>query len=343
MDAIAQSSALDRAALFRRAEAVSQRHHATIIEKDFWVCWTLRRMFEVMQFRPHLIFKGGTSLSKVYRAIERFSEDVDLSLSRRDLGFADDKDPEQAGISNKEARRRLEALVAQCREAVHDRLVPQLRRDFATVLGAAGWSVDLDADDPQTVIFAYPPSELSRGLAYVRSSIRLEMGARSDDWPAEDAVVTPYAAEVFPDVFAAPTCRVRTLLAERTFWEKATLLHAEAHRPPSKPARERLSRHYYDLYRLALQAAGQRALEQPELLARVVTHKSFFFAQSWANYETARPGTFRLVPPESRQAELRRDYGDMEAMIFGEAPAWDDIIQGLQQLEDRINARQAGP
>lgn len=338
MDAVAGSSARERAQLFEAAEARQvPRIAAPLIEKDFWVCWALRRLFEVLQFRPHLIFKGGTSLSKVYHAIERFSEDVDLSLSRGDLGFADDKDPEQAGISNKEARRRLEALVAQCREVVRDRLVPELRRDFATVLGAAGWSVDLDADDPQTVVFTYPPSELSRGLSYVRPAIRLEMGARSDDWPAADAGITPYAAEVFPNLFAVPTSRVRTLLAERTFWEKATLLHAETHRPSDKPARERLSRHYYDLYRLAQQSAGQRALEQPELLARVVTHKSFFFAQSWAHYETARPGSFRLVPPESRRAELRRDYGDMEAMIFGEAPAWDDILQGLQQLEDRIN------
>ena len=166
MDAVAGSSARERAQLFEAAEARQvPRIAAPLIEKDFWVCWALRRLFEVLQFRPHLIFKGGTSLSKVYHAIERFSEDVDLSLSRGDLGFADDKDPEQAGISNKEARRRLEALVAQCREVVRDRLVPELRRDFATVLGAAGWSVDLDADDPQTVVFSLPRCSLRhRGL-----------------------------------------------------------------------------------------------------------------------------------------------------------------------------------
>jgi hypothetical protein len=166
MDRIAGIEAADRADLFRRAASgITPALIPQMIEKDFWVCWALRRLFEVLQFRPHLIFKGGTSLSKVYRAIERFSEDVDLSLSRGDLGFADDKDPEQAGISNKEARRRLEALVAQCREAVRDRLVPELRRDFATVLGAAGWSVDLDADDPQTVVFSLPRCSLRhRGL-----------------------------------------------------------------------------------------------------------------------------------------------------------------------------------
>ena len=338
MDAVAQSPAMDRGALFRRSEAVTQHGcHASIIEKDFWVCWALRRIFEVLQFRPHLIFKGGTSLSKVCRAIERFSEDVDLSLSRRDLGFAEDRDPEQEGISKREARRRLADLVTECQIAVRDKLVPALRDDFASILGETGWSVDLDASDPQTVIFSYPSSEVSGAMPYVRPSIRLEMGARSDDWPAEDADITPYAAEAFPDVFSVRSCRVRTLAAERTFWEKATLLHAECHRPTDKPPRERLARHYYDLFRLSRQPIAERALGQLDLLERVVAHKSFFFAQAWAHYETARPGTFRLVPEEARLDALRRDYEAMSAMIFGEVPEWNDIVQELGRLEVRIN------
>jgi hypothetical protein len=238
MDAIAKAAAEERSLLFRRAETLLPGGiQPAIVEKDFWVCWTLRRVFEVIQFRPHLIFKGGTSLSKVYRAIDRFSEDVDLSLSRRDLGFADDHDPEQPGISRKEAKRRLDALVETCKATVRDKLVPEMRRDLASVLGSRGWSVELDADDPQTVLFAYPATEVSGATPYVRPVIRLEMGARSDDWPAVDAEITPYAAEVLPDVFSIRTCRVRTLAAERTFWEKATLLHAEYHRPADKPSR----------------------------------------------------------------------------------------------------------
>ena len=339
MDLVAQSSATQRAQLFETAGA---RHEppmdAAIVEKDFWVCWTLRRIFDVLQFRPHLIFKGGTSLSKVYRAIERFSEDVDLSLSRRDLGFADDRDPEQAGISKKEAQRRLDALVTECQTVVREKLVPELRRDFAAVLGTAGWSVDLDPADPQTVIFTYPSTEVSGVRPYVRPAIRLEMGARSDDWPAADADLTPYAAETFPDLFTIRSCRVRTLAAERTFWEKATLLHAECHRPPDKPSRERLARHYYDLYRLAQQPIAGHALGQHDLLERVIAHKRFFFAQGWAHYDTARPGTFRVLPAVDRLEALRRDYRDMGTMIFGEAPEWDDIVRGLKKLEKRINS-----
>lgn len=338
MDTVARAPAIERAELFRRAEGVlPQGVRAAVVEKDFWVCWTLRRVFEALQFRPHLIFKGGTSLSKAWRAIDRFSEDVDLSLSRRDLGFADDHDPEQPGISKKEARRRLAALVESCQVAVREKLVPELRSDFATVLGRSDWSVDLDVTDPQTVLFAYPTSELSAGLSYVRPVIRLEMGARSDDWPALDAEIAPYAAEAFPDVFRAPSCRVRTLAAERTFWEKATLLHAECHRPVDKPSRERLSRHYYDLFRLSQLPVADRALAQADLLKRVVAHKSFFFAQGWAHYETAQPGSFRLLPGEERLADLQKDYEAMAPMIFGIPPAWDDIVKGLQKLVERIN------
>ncbi len=253
MDRIAQAPEDERADLFRRAAGILRPERApAIIEKDFWVCWALHRLFDVLQFRPQLIFKGGTSLSKAYNAVERFSEDVDLSLSRRDLGFADDRDPEQPGISGKESRRRIEALVDTCQRAIRDRLLPGLRDDFASIIGPSAWGVELDTIDPQTVIFTYPGSELAGTLPEaIRPAIRLEMGARSDDWPAEEREIRPYAAEAFPAAFTvAASCQVRALDAKRTFWEKATILHAEYHRPADKPLAAGMSRHYYDIYRV---------------------------------------------------------------------------------------------
>ncbi|MFA6318235.1 MAG: nucleotidyl transferase AbiEii/AbiGii toxin family protein [Elusimicrobiota bacterium] len=338
MDSVAKSSPHDRAQLFQAAEArQAPLIPAAIIEKDFWVCWTLHRLFAVLRFRPQLIFKGGTSLSKVFKVIARFSEDVDLSLSRRDLGFADDQDPEQPGLSRSQGKRRLEALVECCKQAVKDKLLPDLRRDFGTVLGPSGWAVELDDEDPQTLIFSYPQSDLTGALEYVRPSIRLEMGARSDDWPAVAADISPYAAASFPKAFTQATCQVRTLSAERTFWEKATLLHAECHRPKDKPSNERLSRHYYDLCCLSRHDLGHQALERGDLLERVVQHKSFFFASAWANYQSAKPGTLRLVPDAERLSALRKDYAAMKAMIFGDPPKWDEIVRELKQLEGQIN------
>jgi len=338
MDSIVRQPPRERGQLFEAAEAKhAHRIIAPIIEKDFWVCWTLHRLFDVLQFRPQLIFKGGTSLSKVFKAIERFSEDVDLSLSRHDLDCTGDHDPEQSGISNKEKRRRLENLTAKCQRSIRDHLLPILQQDFTSILGKSDWTLELDSNDPQTLIFAYPASSSSPVPSYIRPAIRLEMGARSDDWPSVNAEIRSYAAESFPDVFKLQTCKVRTLAVERTFWEKATLLHAEYYRPQDKPSNERLSRHYYDLYGLSRKGFADKALAEMNLLKRVVQHKTLFFSQKWANYDIAKQGTFHLLPPEPRISDLRKDYAAMSAMIFGEAPAWEDIIQELGLLEKRIN------
>lgn len=184
MDRVAQSPPADRADLFRQAATVLQPERSPlIVEKDFWVCWVLRRLFEVIRYRPHLIFKGGTSLSKAYNVIERFSEDVDLSLSRRDLGFANDHDPEQNGISTKESSRRIEALTNACQKNIRESLLPKLKEDFAGVLAGEAWGLEIDPLDPQTILFTYPTTGLAGETGhYIRPAIRLEMGARSDDW-----------------------------------------------------------------------------------------------------------------------------------------------------------------
>ena len=342
MDRIAQATSAERAELFRSSAAVLRPERSpAIIEKNFWVCWTLYRIYEVLQFRPELVFKGGTSLSKAYDAIQRFSEDVDLSLSRRDLGFADNRDPEEEDISRRESKRRIDALVAACQAVIHDRLLPELRGDFRSVIGTGGWSVELDVSDPQTVIFTYPRSEPRvPAPEAIRPAIRLEMGARSDDWPTEEREIRPYAAEAFPAAFeTGVSCRAHVLDAKRTFWEKATLLHAEFHRPADRTTADGLSRHYYDVYQLSLQDIGRQALNCGDLLERVIAHKRLFFAAAWAHYETAIPGSFHLVPPEERMAALQADYARMREMIFGDAPPWEQIMHGLCELENRINGK----
>ena len=137
----------------------------------------------------------------------------------------------------------------------------------------------------------------------------------------------------------AGSCRVPVLDARRTFWEKATILHAEFHRPAGSTAADGLSRHYYDVYQLSGQDIGREALDRADLLERVVAHKRLFFAAAWARYETATPGGFHLVPPEERMFVLKADYARMREMIFGDAPAWEEIVRGLRDLEDRMNGK----
>ncbi len=340
MDKIATAAAEERAELFRSSAATLRPARSpAIIEKDFWVCWTLHRIYDVLAYQSQVIFKGGTSLSKAYNAIDRFSEDVDLSIDRQHLGFTDDRDPQADGISKNEGRRRIKALVVACKDMVGNQLLPELHADFASVIGTKGWSIALDPTDPQTIVFDYPQSERGTQISEaIRPAIRLEIGARSDNWPVEDREIRPYAAEAFPDTFEETEyCIAHVLDARRTFWEKITLLHAEFHRPVGSAAIGGLSRHYYDVYQLSEQEIGLQAMDRIDLLERVATHKQLFFASAWAHYETAIPGRLHLVPPDRRMPALQSDYARMREMIFGDAPTWQEIMRGLRALQDRIN------
>ncbi|MGO9243328.1 MAG: nucleotidyl transferase AbiEii/AbiGii toxin family protein [Verrucomicrobiia bacterium] len=338
MDDFARLPPTDRASVF--GEAANQMGIAEqFVAKDFWVCWTLDKLFALPETGSHLIFKGGTSLSKVFGIIERFSEDIDVSLSREWLGFGGENDPERAPSGKKE-QERLQALSDACAVKIREVLVRELERSFQAVLGVAGnaWRLEIDAADPQTVRFYYPghPDSVSAGVV-ILPYVKIELGARSDDWPAETKPVTSYAAERVPNPFKRPACEVRVLSMERTFWEKATLLHAEYHRPKDSKLPRRLSRHLYDVARYVTTGAVEAALKRGDLCERVVEHKSIFFRSGWAHYEAAKPGGFRLVPPDWRQAEWRRDYEQMRDMIFGETPSFDSILQVLDGLEERIN------
>jgi hypothetical protein len=210
----------------------------TIAEKDFWVCWTLKRLFEHQtEDVPTLVFKGGTSLSKAFDAVRRFSEDIDLSIDRADLGYTGDRDPQQPDLGRKAADKLIDALAADVETYLRDKLRPALLKSFTAQLGefgAAGWSLEIDPDDSQTLIFHYPTSlsdDDYAGMTYVTPRVKLEFGARGDPWPTEECMIQSYAAEEFPDFFEEPSCSVTVLSLARTFWEKVTALHAEAHRP----------------------------------------------------------------------------------------------------------------
>jgi Nucleotidyl transferase AbiEii toxin, Type IV TA system len=149
--------------------------------------------------------------------------------------------------------------------------------------------------------------------------------------------VRPWIADILPDAFADWRCEVVALEIERSFWEKATILHTEYHRPAEKPTSGRFSRHYADTAALAKHPTASRTIDQHDLRTRVVGWKSQFFGSSWANYDQAKPGKFRLVPPPERQAALRRDYQTMRDMYLCEPTSFDDILVVLADLEKRIN------
>jgi hypothetical protein len=304
----------------------------SILEKDYWVCKTLDALFSLPGLGEHLVFKGGTSLSKVYGLIDRFSEDIDVSLHREFLGFGDEQDPEAA--TGNEQKRRLEALMQTCRDHVRETLLPALRETMAENLeGGGDWSMEIDPQDPQTILFRFPQAGVA-AISYITPVVRIELGARSDHWPREQREIQSYLSETLQRPIGGAT--VQALAAERTFWEKATLLHAEAHRDPDKPMPGRYARHYHDLARMAVETVADRALADTALRERVVAHKSVYFRSGWARYDLAVPETFRLVPPDERLAALHTDHQSMLQMFFTPPPTMEEVIAILRKLENRI-------
>ena len=306
-----------------------------IIEKDFWVCLSLKQLFALPTFGEQMIFKGGTSLSKAYDVIHRFSEDVDLSLDRERLGFVGDRDPEDRELSGKKQKRLLQELEKAAKEAVGSQLLSESRTVFGSSLEQS-FTLSVDPSDPQTILFAYP-SLADSEAGYVKPVVRFEFGARGVQLPAEQIDISPYLHQAFPDLLADCLVGVKVLGVERTFWEKATILHMLFHQDATKPLADRMSRHYYDMAQLIGHEAKKRALEKLDLLTQVAHHKSVFFKSSSANYDEAKPGSLRLVPNANLAAALRKDYAGMREMIIGDAPKFDEILTTIKAFETEIN------
>lgn len=339
MDAFARENPEIRAEAFQEA-AARMGVQPAIVEKDFWVCWTLKRTFALPDSMAGLIFKGGTSLSKAYGAITRFSEDIDLSLDRHDLGFSGSRDPANPELGSNARKRLLEALQTEAVALVGGALKRAIETAYQESLGDVGFALMVDSYDPQTLLFAFPDSLGSKayGTQYIKPAIRLEFGARSDHVPAEIRTMQPYVADQIDGVLSEPRIAIKTLAAERTFWEKATILHALAHRDPAKHLGDRQSRHYADLASLAESNIKDRALSDLSLLEAVAEHKSIFFSAAWAQYGAARPGSLKLSPPPELERVLRRDYETMREMFFDEPLPFDDMMAQIAALEAEINA-----
>ncbi len=192
-----------------------------IVEKDFWVCWSLKQLFALPSFGEQLIFKGGTSLSKAYNVIHRFSEDVDLSIDREQLGFTGDRDPEDPNLSGNKQKKLLEELEAAAEEAVRVRLLTKIQKAFGSRLEQS-FALSVDPNNPQTILFAYPTLAES-DAGYVKPVVRFEFGARGVQLPAEHIEIAPYLHQAFPDLLTDGLVGVKVLGVERTFWEKATI------------------------------------------------------------------------------------------------------------------------
>ncbi len=345
-DELLGASAEDRRDLFiaasRRLGTVEQN-----VEKDFWVCWTLDVLFNRLPpGGPRLLFKGGTSLSKAFGLISRFSEDIDVTVFRHDLG-EDASVQALEGLSGKKRKATLDAIKAACQAFIAGPLRSQMIEIVEATLNNAKITVDgprieLDAEDAdrQTLLFRYPSVTVAKG-GYVRPAVKIESGAKSALDPNHPVAIRPYLADDVANLDLLVT-KVTTVDAERTFWDKVVILHGLRRwfdrRGVLRGGGQRVSRHFYDIHCLMGSSVGARALANAALGRDCVQHARMFFNSADLDLASAESGRFTLIPNEPMLAALRRDYEAMAGMIFGDVPAFNALMKSVAELEAFLNS-----
>ena len=315
------------------------------IEKDFWVCWTLDALFHRLKAEgPRLLFKGGTSLSKAYGLISRFSEDIDVTVFRSDIG--EDANVEQLeDLSKKQRSKSLDAIKSACRAYIDGKLRIELEALAKETMEAAGKDpamlrIVLDDEDPdkQSLLIHYPSAvEKSE---YVTPSVKIESGAKSAVDPNEEKTIIPYLGPEFTNGDELAVAGVTTIYPERTFVDKILILHGMTFYYDVKGALRgngRMSRHYYDVHRLMGSPVGEKASIDSALIESCVRHAKMFFYRNNTGLDEAKRGSFRLRPSGKMLDALRKDYDAMATMIFGEVPTFAAVLESAARAEERLN------
>jgi Nucleotidyl transferase AbiEii toxin, Type IV TA system len=308
---------------------------ANAIEKDFWVVHTLLLLFE-LDCAPHLVFKGGTSLSKAWGLIERFSEDIDLALDRKFLGFDEDV------VFNTS---QLKKLKRKSFEYVSTQVIPALQQKFIeagfTEVQVKYKPVDNHDQDPLVIEIYY--NKLTETDPYLKPGILVEIGSRSLKEPFTLKTFTTFIAKPFAtQPFADSPITIPVVNPERTFLEKIFLLHEEFQKPAEKIRVDRLSRHLYDIEKMTQTPIAQNALQDAILYNTIVQHRATFTALPNIDYNNHQPQFIAFVPPTALLPAWQKDYEQMtESMIHDQnVLTFDVLIKNLQTLQQTINTIQ---
>ena len=310
---------------------------AHLLEKDVWVVWALQTMF-ASPFGPHLVFKGGTSLSKAYGTIRRFSEDIDLTYDIRAIA------PDLVG-ENAEALPPNRSQEKKWSKEINERLGVWVKTQtlpfIESALTIAKFPAHARAED-EKIIIEYEP--LMAGTGYVRPAVLLEFGARSTGEPWQTLPVVCDAAFHLPQL-EFPSATPQVMKIERTFWEKATAIHVFCAQGRFRGA-ERFARHWHDLARLDDSGYTVRAISETEIALAVARHKSVFFPEknfhgALIDYMAAVTGNLRLVPEGNASALLADDYRRMveDGLLFDEAESFDELMEHCQRIEQLANKK----
>lgn len=314
-----------------QAVSLSMGLRPDIIEKDFWVCFMLHHLFHDCKYKDAFVFKGGTSLSKAYHVIERFSEDIDIILDWRKI-VPTDEDPWNDRSKTKQDQYN-KIVNARAAEFYASDLVPCLNNELEEILGSGQW-VAVDENDEMVVNFYYPQFF---DVEYLRDKVRLEIGPLAEWLPSHVTKIQSFASEKYPQLFDRKTTEVLTIDVERTFWEKLTILHKMANFPANKKLPPRYARHLYDVYCMMNSPVKEQAFVRKELLEKDVTFKQKFYYAKSAHYETATLKDISLIPADYIMDAVKQDYAAMKNMIYGEYPEFEAIIEQLKELEKEVH------
>lgn len=318
---------------------------AKSIEKDLWVCIILQALFNDQSLKDGITFKGGTSLSKVHGLIQRFSEDIDLAISKQLIGI--DQNPNKPEYRSESQRKKHVKMVRHATAVwVHKHLLPKLGQQLEMINSASPLVLETESDNDteHTIIVRYPSVFEQLTNEYISPVVRVDVSARAETWPSKHASVMPYVLEALPDLAAANRVNVIALDPERTFWEKACLLHEENCRTDDRAPRRALSRHYYDLFCLLNHGFAELALDDNELFSSIVEHRKTYYRRAGVDYKAMSLRQLTLIPDPSRLAMWRRDYNDVrESMLFADGPSFDEIIEAVRQFQLACAARSLAP
>jgi predicted nucleotidyltransferase component of viral defense system len=302
------------------------------VEKDWWVSRTLEIIFQ-MPIAEHLVFKGGTSLSKAWKLINRFSEDIDLAIDKTFFGYA--------GSLGKNQRDKLRKMAGAYTTGT-------FFEELKEVFGAKGFKgLDFivieakDSDQDPRVLEIYYPNVIKPDTEYLLPRVQIEISCRSLREPFTVQTFGALVDEFYADKdFTEPLFQVPTVNAERTFLEKIFLLHEEFHRPANKMRVARLSRHLYDVYHLTKAEIASKAISDKNLYETIVAHRYKFSRVGEVDYNLHHPQTLNPIPPKEVISDWEADYAKMkEDMIYEEKkPGFEDLINNLQDVRIHLQS-----
>lgn len=329
----------DRMDILDRVSSELKIRQREVIEKDWWVTAVLRAMFS-FPYANHLSFKGGTSLSKCWHLIDRFSEDIDIAIDREFLGFSGTLSKTQ--ISDKLRR----AACSFVRDTMQYDLAEQL---YNNGIAEDKFKVNVNitpvtTTDPEVINISYDSVLFFSidgidGNRYILPKVKVEVSGRSMSEPVSDIAIDSMIDQVYPKApFAEPKFMVRAVLPERTFLEKLFLLHEEFAKPKDLIRVERMSRHLYDIGQMLKTPIAERAINDADLYRQVVEHRRAFIGLRGFDYDTLCPETLNIVPPASVIEQWKLDYENMRLhMIYGESEPFDMLVGNLTKLNTKIN------